>query len=330
MKNGLVKKSNEYLAKIEGRWKLNLTQSKIIAYLTSKTHKDDKDFKRYVFAVDRFCEDLGIEKKSIKSLIKATDGIMTKLIKIVEPVEKGEKITTLQMLSETVWNPDDRTFSLQFHPTLKPYFLQFKDNFTKYQLINVLRLSSKYAFRIYELCLMRKDPKKPYCTINITVEKLREYLQIEKNKYKLYTHFKQRVLTPARKQINENTDVFIDIKEKKIGRKVNGLTIYVKPNPKKQEHVPLPYKEKNNMFTSEEYPELNLPRPEFLKLEIEKIQKSIDNKKELLEFWDKELDGKDPLAEMGENQFSQYKWNKHNILQLQQEKENMENELAGL
>ncbi len=246
MKNGLVKKSNQLIESIEAHWKLNLTQSKIIAYLTSKTYKEDNDFKEYIFPITQLNKDLGLPVKSNTHLINATRGILKK--GFIELKNKDELLMT-HILSSAKFNNKAQTITLKFDPELKPYFLQLKKAFTKYELVNVLRLSSKYAIRIYEYCIMiRGDKKKnPSCVININIKKLRDYLQLEDKTYPLYGRLKERVLSPARKQINENTDIFIDIKENKTRRKVISLIIYVKPNPKKQEHVPLPYKEKNPM-----------------------------------------------------------------------------------
>jgi plasmid replication initiation protein len=279
MKNGLVKKSNELIESIEAHWRLNLIQSKIVAYLTSKTHKDDEDLKKYIFPVATLLEDLGLHSKAHEKLVSATRGIIKKgYIEI--KTNKGLLQTNIM---KAYYDEKEKTVSLSFDPDLKPYFLQLKKAFTKYELVNVLKLRSKYAIRIYEYCIMIRGAKRPSCTINITIAKLRKFLQMDKKTYPLYGRLKERVLSPARKQINENTDIFIDIKENKTGKKVTSLTVFVKPNPKKQEHVPLPYKEKK-LFTAPEDQALfqEIKAPETREEEIKKNIIYAENEMEIL------------------------------------------------
>ena len=98
-----------------------------------------------------------------------------------------------------------REIILRFDPNLRPYLLQLKENFTKYQLENVLSLSSFYAIRIYELC-------KQYETIKertIEIKELKEILDIKAKSYNIYNRFKEKVLTIAEREINEKTDISI-------------------------------------------------------------------------------------------------------------------------
>jgi len=253
MKKALVKKSNELITSIEAHWKLNLIQSKMIAYLTSKIRKDDKDFKEYVFSIPELIEALNLHSKSYENLFKATRGILKK--GYVE-IDTPSYLLQTNILSSSKYNKEKNTVTLCFDPNLKPYYLQLQKAFTKYELENVLSLKSKYAIRMYEYCVMIKGAKRTECEINISIKKLRDYLQIEKKKYTLYSNFKNRILVPARKEINEHTDIHIDVRENKTKRKVTSLTFFVKNQVR--ETKKLTKSQKSTMFPSLELmPEKN-------------------------------------------------------------------------
>jgi len=119
--------------------------------------------------------------------------------------------------------------------------------------------------------------------------------------FTIYGRLKERVLSAARIQINKHTDIFIDIKENKTGRKVTSLTIFVKPNPKKQEHVPASYKQKK-LFTAPGDENLYKPGEYLRQLETE-----LQKKKRIKKEFDDLLAGEDP-AVMGATKAEKYKY----------------------
>jgi len=134
---------------------------------------------------------------------------------------------TISLLSSAEYHKDGK-IELEFSPKLKPYLLQLKENFTKYQLENVLSLSSFYAIRIYELC-------KQYETIKertIEIKELKEILDIKAKSYSIYNRFKTKVLDIAEREINEKTDINISVEEIKTGRKVTSIKFIIKSKTK--------------------------------------------------------------------------------------------------
>lgn len=57
----------------------------------------------------------------------------------------------------------------------------------------------------------------------VTIENLRNILDVDKKQYKLVGHLKSRLLIPSIKVINDVTDINISIKEVKHGRKIAGF-----------------------------------------------------------------------------------------------------------
>ena len=215
MSKELIVKHNEI---VEGRYNLTLTEAKIVAKLTSLIKKDDDDFQSYKFTAKELLKDLKIDENNYKDLKIAVDRLMTRIISI--KTENSELKTTFLSSAEYFKNS---TIELSFDKKLKPYLLQLKTNFTKYHLENILNLKSFYAIRIYELCKQYENIKERI----IEISELKTILGIEKTKYKLYGHFKNKVLEIAEREINEKTDILIQIEEIKTGRKITAIKFLI-------------------------------------------------------------------------------------------------------
>jgi plasmid replication initiation protein len=80
-------------------------------------------------------------------------------------------------------------------------------------------MKSKHSIKLYELL-------KQYKNIGhrkFELDELKVFLNID-SKYKLYGHIKERILEPARKEIEQTSDLKFTYKEIKQGRKIVGLT----------------------------------------------------------------------------------------------------------
>lgn len=87
-----------------------------------------------------------------------------------------------------------------------------------------LSLKNYYAQRLYDLLRLWSNSKS---TINYKVDDLKGYLKLE-DKYSEYGNFKRRVITPAVKELNVSGVFEIEMKEKKVGRKVESIDFLVK------------------------------------------------------------------------------------------------------
>jgi plasmid replication initiation protein len=119
---------------------------------------------------------------------------------------------------------------LEVSQKLRPYLLQLKEHFTKYQLRQIAKLKSSFSIRIYELCKCHEYKG----GFEIKIDDLKRMFGLEA-KYKLYGDLKRKVLLVAKNEINETTDITIDLLEVKAGKRVDAIQFFVKPKPKDQE-----------------------------------------------------------------------------------------------
>ena len=114
---------------------------------------------------------------------------------------------------------------LRFTQDIVPLITRLEENFTKYELEQVSRLTSSYAIRLYELLIQwRSAGKTPVFDLSI----FRQQLGVEPHQYKTMSNFKTYVLDFALSQINEFTDITAKYEQHKKGRSISGFSFTFK------------------------------------------------------------------------------------------------------
>ena len=123
------------------------------------------------------------------------------------------------------YEPQSGIVFLRFTQDIVPLITRLEENFTKYELQQVSKLTSSYAIRLYELLIQwRSAGKTPIFDLSI----FRQQLGVEAHQYKTMSNFKTYVLDFALKQVNELTDVTAKYEQHKKGRVISGFSFSVK------------------------------------------------------------------------------------------------------
>ena len=215
-KNLKIYQSNDI---IEARYNLSALEKNIWTLLVGQINAYDKDFKPYVFETKDILKDLKMGEKNYQHLYDATEGLLKKPITIIR---QDNSMLQCNIISSADYSPDRSIVTLKFDSLLKPYLLQLKERYTSYKLEVILGLRSIYSKRLYELL-------KQYEKIvirRIGLGELKEILGIGDD-YKLYGHFKAKVLEVARKELDEKTDIHFTFAEEKKGNKVIAIVFSI-------------------------------------------------------------------------------------------------------
>ena len=113
----------------------------------------------------------------------------------------------------------------RFDPALKPFLLNLKDNFTSYQLKNILSLKSVYSIKIYEFLNQYKVIGKR----TMEIKELRNLLNISKG-YRNNDIIK--LLENAKEELTTKTDLTFDFKPIKKSREFIAFEFDIKSNNK--------------------------------------------------------------------------------------------------
>lgn len=224
-KNNIIKKHNDLIRK--ARYSLSETGIKVVSTLISMIRADDKDFQEYHFNINDFKELIGSNSKEVSRYVDVmTDELMSKPFKI-----DNYKFNWCYLAH---YKEGDNTVMFKIAPELKPYLLELQKNFTQINIKDILLLKSAYVIRFYEHCIMEWQQYKAYnkqankYTFELEIETLRELFEIP-DSY-LYKDIRVNIIDKAVKQFEEKTNIKIEYKEQKLGKKVVRLQITVKDN----------------------------------------------------------------------------------------------------
>lgn len=217
--NQLVIKDNSLIQM--SKLSMNLLEMKAFSYIIAQIPDfDNMDEDEFIsFRQADFCRACEIEVGSGKNNtnLKQT---LRKLAQRVVEINTKDKWVLFPVLSETEILFDSEKIKVKIHEKMKPLIYDLKERFTKYQLENVLRLKSKYAFRLYEWL-------KSFNSENVVgyIGKLKTLFCVN---YKRAIDIVTKCIEPAVAEINAKTDLVVSFTREKTGRAITAVSFNVK------------------------------------------------------------------------------------------------------
>lgn len=208
---------------VEARYRLTLQEKRIVLWLASQVTPFDEDFKEHSLSIKDFSDLINTQGENLYTRLQSITRRLMQRIITIRPI--GEKrLIQVAWLGAADYKIDKGIISLSFHPHLKPFFLQLKRNFTKINIVDVMGLKSIYSIRIYELL-----KQKEFVGMRIiTIDEIRDYCGISKEKYKQINDLIRKVLEVSKLDINDKTDIEITYSMIKEGRKYVSVSFDVK------------------------------------------------------------------------------------------------------
>lgn len=243
--NKLIKKANEL---VESRYKFDIWETRVFAKMITLINKSDEDFKTYRIYIKEIQDDFGLTKNkdAYTRLKEGARRLMRRILKVSYEDKEGTKVLETPVIIGLETVLDGKSFiDVSFHPNMKPFLLQLKSQFLMYDIRNILKISSVYSIRIYELLKQyEKIGKRTFM-----VEELKDILQVA-DKYPLYANFKQRIIKKSQKDLMKHTDISFTFEEIKKGRSVEKIKFFIHQNG--QATTPDQVKTPNKIDTAQE------------------------------------------------------------------------------
>lgn len=218
--NNLVTKNNELIQK--GCFNFTEQQLKCLNYIISKI-KNKEELKKGEFqeySIKELCEVMKIQHDTNNyELLKDSILNINKQSKWIKLDDKGNE-TIFTFFLECYANKNNDNMRISFKNEFLQLIHNYKSHFTSYELNYCLALKSRYAIRLYELLKSKKN----YNEIYIYPNEIKKLWCIPDT----YTNgnIKQRVLNVAIEQINEYTDLDVELlKPKKNGKNIEYFII---------------------------------------------------------------------------------------------------------
>lgn len=201
------------------KYSLNAVETDLIMKMIAEIKNEDKDFHPYRFKVSEIETKIGkkLNRDSLKTMA-------TELRRKNLYIDKGKgSFLVTGWVSSFEYYADKGEIELCFDPKLKPYLLELQNRFAKADIRYIFQLSSEYAKRIYTI-FKQWEKIGEY---KIEVAEWQRILDVPKSQM-MYGEFKRKVIETAKEQINEKTELEVDYKEIKTGRKVTHLEWTIK------------------------------------------------------------------------------------------------------
>lgn len=224
LRDGIVRKANSLIQK--SRFSLTTQQQKIILYLISQISVYDSDFSEYEFDVQQFCRVCGIDHLNGKNYIDLKESIKEISDKSLWITLPDGRETLVRWIEKPYIDFRSGKIRIRLDNDMRPYLLQLRKNYTQYELLWTLHFKSKYTIRFYELIKsIHYHELEPY-EKEYSLDELRRILGADT--YKTYQHFKERVLVPSLKEINQYSDKDVSFEPVKQGRSFSSIRFTVK------------------------------------------------------------------------------------------------------
>lgn len=201
---------------------------KMIRFVISQCRKGDKEFFEYEFSAADMAKHMHMDKSNLYH--DAMDMAEKRLFNcnLRKGTEKQHEI--IHLFKKCTYN--NGIFTMRMDDEAKELFLELRRNFTEIPIAPILLMRNKNSIRIYELICEKFMSHFPYankCTsINISLDELLKVTEREaKKSYEQAGHVKERVLTPAIREIEEAADWKIIVTNLKRSRKVTGFNLEV-------------------------------------------------------------------------------------------------------
>jgi plasmid replication initiation protein len=212
----------QHNALTNARYDYTELQQDLLFFIISKLNPDNRE--GYSLSITELSKLTG-KKYNAAYLHKATADMGSRVLEVL--TEKSYE--QIWMFQRVKYHLGQGIIEFDFTKHILPYLFDLKNNFTSFELAAALRLTSKYAKRIYPLCSQWKDLGE---TKKYELQDLKKMLGLLDDKgnerMKQLIDLRTNVLDVAMKQINEHTELHVSYKLEKVGRSFKNIVFTVK------------------------------------------------------------------------------------------------------
>lgn len=233
-RNQKVIKHNDLVQK--SRFTLSLVEQKTVNFIISLI-KPGENKLEYEFEIKDYCRICGIDYANGRNykMVRETLRSLCKKDAIVKLLDGTD--TRVSWLNKFWSNKGKGWAKVRLDEDMAPYLFNLCNNTTRYELLYVLPMKSKYSIRLYEICKSwAKLRQKTY-----ELQELRALLMIESGELERFPDFRRNVLEIAQKEINFNTNLNVSYEFIKSGRKIVKVRIKIREKTTVQNKVIMQY-----------------------------------------------------------------------------------------
>lgn len=221
---------------VEAVFYLELIEIRLIILALSKVkaiNGDDFDCKEWInIDVAEYCNVFDVKPggQTYRNLKNAIETLYERRVFI--PTNTKATVHKTRWVQDCKYRDYDGAIKLRFTESIKPFLVNL-DHYIKYKIGEFAKLTSIYAVRLYEIALKWSHAK----TRIESIDSIRTMF-CANEKYNDFANFKNRIIEPALKQINERTNLKVRHTYIKTGRKITHVKFDIVEKGKKPAPFP--------------------------------------------------------------------------------------------
>ncbi|RZK45313.1 MAG: RepB family plasmid replication initiator protein [Hymenobacter sp.] len=216
----------QHNALVNARLDLNTTEARLFLALLARIQRNDTSFAMCQLSVRELMDSAG--SNNYDHLRRTLKGFASRTLTIEKLGPEGRptkdrKLIVIPLLAYAEYREGEGLIEAQFNEHLRNYLLELRDNFTKAQLTELLKLKSASSYRIY--WLLREYAA--FGKRTIKVAELKNILGLS-TEYDRFNNFRVKVLDRAQLELAE-TDLPFTYELLKQGRVVTDIRFHFPP-----------------------------------------------------------------------------------------------------
>ena len=224
----IVRKTNDL---IEARYKMTMWEVRVWDKFLSLLRHEREVKDEYKVFINEIIRNYHLEgdKRAFQRIIQASHSLQDRYITdsaISRDEMRHLRSHVFASIEVVITRDGDSYILFEVPKKLKPILKANRERYKDFLLDNFIGMSSFYSKRLYEIL-------KQYEFIghrDIALEDLRHVLAIEPEEYKLYAHFKKRVVEKAQEDCARCSDIRFDFEEIRKGKAVHTLRFTIRSN----------------------------------------------------------------------------------------------------
>ena len=224
--NSLIGNENNHVVMdnrlIESKQMMPLNAAKIVRMAIAKITYEDEKFRTYSCSITELAEFLRVSKSNLYRDIRGICDVLERSRVFVGTDDPARPWKRLQWIDYARYDGGGMV-SMRLSKDVEPYLIGLRKCYTQYRLRNIVDFSSFYAIRLYELLINGNE------TFSYTVDELRELLFCE-TKFTRFADFRRKVLNVAVREINEKSDIHVEMMFFRQGKVYHKVAFNVRVN----------------------------------------------------------------------------------------------------
>lgn len=231
--NNAVTRSN---ALSRAYYRFSLAEKRVMESLISRLHpqRNDNELQDIKLLATDYANAYKVDlKNAYRDLMKAADGLLSRVIVTTEPPYTVK--TTL--MTQAKYHENQGHITCTLNPSIVPHLIGMRKKFNSYPLSKTVDFSSSYTWRLYEILVSWAQPKSDtggvFCGwFDVEVDEFRRMLGVPDSYNQ--GRFKQVILDVAENELLHKTDINVRFSPKKTGRKITSYNVTFADNEQQQ------------------------------------------------------------------------------------------------